>query len=305
MWRAREFCILVLGALALFGCSREAKQESAPATVASQPPEGPAGSVGEAVKQLSDPRPSVRDAAAATLRKLLAEDPTAARDPGEAHWRMKLAAIPRGISSEEFARLTGASSEGGASSGRSSTTNWRLDDYWTVTVTFDLPDNLREVGELTRNARRIWVDPGKGYSGAWTTYRVNGVVDHKIEYVGGNYVRFASYYDNGQLVSEQHYKDGAIDGPELGFHRGGQKAYAIEYAAGKPVGRWVHWYANGNLQSEQTYVDGRLDGVTMNWREDGTKSSRIDYRKGEETGQAAWDEHGVLLYARGSASDAK
>jgi len=305
------FAIVVLGALLpLSGCSREGKHEAAPSAVVSPSAgapsaEAPAGSVEEAVKQLSDPRQAVRDAAAATLRKLLAEDPTAARDPGEAHWKKKLAGIPKGISSDEFARLTGASSEGGASSGQSSTTTWRLDDYWTVTVFFDLPDRLREVGELRRSARRVWVEPGKRYSGGWTTYYVNGVVDHRIEYVDGEYRRFASYYDNGQLINEQHYKNGAIDGPELGFHRGGERAYAIQYAAGNPVGRWTHWYANGNLESEQNYADGKLDGVTMNWRQDGTKSSRIDYRHGEETGQAAWDEHGALLYARGTASDAK
>ena len=305
MWRARGIAVLVVGTLPVLGCSREAKRESAPAAVASQPVGGHVGSVEELVKQLSDPRPLVRDVAAANLRKLLAQDPAAARDPGEAHWRKKLAKIPKSISSDEFARLAGASSEGGESSGQSSTITWRLDDYWTVTTYFDLPDNLREVGELAHNPRRIWVDPGKGYSGAWTTYRVNGVVDHAIEYEDGKYVRFASYYDNGRLISEQHYKGGVIDGRELGFHRGGQKAYAIEYAAGKPVGRWVHWYANGNLQSERTYVDGKLDGVTMNWREDGTKSSRVDYRRGEETGQAGWDGHGMLVFARGSASDAK
>ena len=31
----------------------------------------------------------------------------------------------------------------------------------------------------------------------------------------------------------------------------------------------------------------------------------IEYRAGKETGQAAWDEQGKLLYARGTASDAK
>lgn len=309
---ARRALILVLAALLpLFGCSREGKREAAPAAVATPPAVAslpavvPPGSVGEAVKQLSDPRPLVRDAAAAAIRRLIAENPLAAGDPGEAHWARKLAAIPKGISSDEFARATGATGEGGASSGQSSTTRWRLDDYWTVTVIFDQPDSLRDMGALARDARRVWVDPGKGYTGEWTTYRVNGVVDHRIDYVAGEYRRFASYYDNGQLVSEQRYEKGAVDGPELGFHKGGERAYAIQYAAGKPVGKWLHWYANGKLQSEQKYVDGKLDGVTMNWREDGTKSSRIDYRLGEETGQAAWDEHGTLLYARGSAADAR
>ena len=51
--------------------------------------------------------------------------------------------------------------------------------------------------------------------------------------------------------------------------------------------------------------DGELDGPSIQYREDGTKVSRIDYKAGKETGQAAWDEGGKLLYARGTASDVR
>lgn len=76
-------------------------------------------------------------------------------------------------------------------------------------------------------------------------------------------------------------------------------------AARVKVGRATFWYPDGKLETEQSYVNGALDGSSIHYRRDGTKSSRIDHRLGEETGQAAWDEQGKLLYARGSAEKEK
>jgi hypothetical protein len=255
----------------------------------------------EARAGLGDPRQEVRDRAARAMRAALSRDARAAADPGEAFWKKKLAAIRPGITKAQFMAETGAIEEGTGGSGQSFTSNFRLDDYWTVSAYFDRPDKLREIGTLARRPRALWVDPPKAFSGKWVTYFVNGSVSHDIAYVNGQYERFTAYHDNGQLAYTQHYVEGKIDGPEVGFHPNGKKAYEGRHAAGKSVGRWVHWYANGNMQSEQTYVDDALDGISMNWREDGTKSSRMDYRAGKETGQAAWDEKGALLYAHGSA----
>jgi hypothetical protein len=257
------------------------------------------------VKQLSDPEQSVRDAAAAFLRKSLAADAGVPGDPGEAFWKKKLAAIRPGITVARFKAVTGGTSEGAISSGQSTTTTWRLDDYWVVGTTFDQPDKLRSVGAPARHARSVWVEPpAKDFSGRWVTYFVNGLVDHDIQYARGSYERFTAHHDNGQVAYEQRYENGQIDGPEVGFHPDGRRAYEIAHSAGKNVGRWVHWYPSGKLQSEQTYVDGELEGPSVNWRQDGTKSSRIDYRRGKETGQAAWDEQGKLLYAHGSLEQA-
>jgi antitoxin component YwqK of YwqJK toxin-antitoxin module len=149
--------------------------------------------------------------------------------------------------------------------------------------------------------RHVWVEPAKDFTGRWVTYFVNGVTAHDIDYLRGSYRRFRSYYDNGQLVSEQRYVDGKVDGPEVGFHPDGKKAYEIRHAAGKHVGRWVHFYPNGQIESVETWVNGVREGSSVRWREDGTKSVQFDYRAGKETGQAAWDEKGALLYAHGTA----
>ncbi len=261
----------------------------------------PTSGVAEARKQLTDPAPAVRNAAAEKLRQALAEGGAASRERGAARWKQRLSAIPLGISAEEFKTATGASAEGRTGSMGGSSMTFRLDDNWTVNAQFDRSDKLRELGPLTASVRPIWVEPPPGYSGRWVTYFANGVVAHDIQYQRGAYERFKAYYDSGQLVYEQRYVNGKIDGAEVGFHRNGAKAYEISHAAGKSVGRWVHWYPNGKMQSEQTYVNGALEGTSMNWREDGSKSTRMDCRAGKETGQAAWDEQGKLLFAHGSA----
>ncbi len=257
--------------------------------------------VANAIARLSSPDPIIRDAAAAELRTMSAKAPAAMGDPGEAFWKAKLAAIKPGITEAQLRALVGATSEAGISSGQTSTVTFRTDDYWTFVAYFDQNGQLREIGSLDRRARAVWVDPPKTISGRWVSYFVNGVIAHDVDYAQGAYRRFAAYYDNGQLTYEQRYVGGNIDGDEVGYHRDGKKAYEIHHAAGKSVGHWVHWYANGNVQMDRTYVDDALDGPMTSFREDGTKSSRIDYRAGNETGQAAWDEHGKLLYKRGTA----
>ncbi len=279
-----------------------ADHTAAPAEVpVSCPPPTGAFDLTREVAALADAGQAVRDCAAAAIRAHLAKHPQTG-DVGEAHWKAKLKAIKPGISQKAFEAATGAKNEGGVGSGRSFSVTWRLDDYWVVTTHFDLPDSLRTVGAPQRQARAVWVDPGKNHSGKWITYFVNGQKSHEIRYQNGVYESFRSYYDNGQLVSEQTYVRGRIHGPELGFHRDGAKAYSIAYDDGKSTGRWTHWYPDGRLLSEQTYKDGKPHGSSVNYRPDGTKSSRIDYRDGVESGQAAWDEHGKLLYARGTAA---
>ena len=145
------------------------------------------------------------------------------------------------------------------------------------------------------------VPPPATYTGPWITYFANGNVNHDFEYAAGVYVRVTSHYDNGQEAYTQRYVGGVADGLELGFHRDGAKAYSIQRAGGEHVGTWTHWYPSGTKQLEQTYVAGKLDGLSTGWREDGSQDYQMHYKAGVETGQAAWDEHGKLLYAHGTA----
>jgi hypothetical protein len=246
--------------------------------------------------QLSSPLADVRAKAAASLRK------TKEAPPSRKMWLAKMSRFKPGTALAEIVKQTGGTIEAEISGGGGTTATVRLDGYWTVVLVLDDKVRLREIGQLIEASRIIWVEPPASYTGEWLTYFSNGQVAHQIDYDNGQYTKFVAYYDNGQLSYEQHYLDGKIDGTEVGFHRNGTKSYSITHQSGANVGAWTHWYSNGNMQSQQRYVDGKLDGKTTHWRVDGKRSNLFVYKNGTETGQAAWDAVGKLIYARGDAA---
>jgi hypothetical protein len=263
---------------------------------ATTPPLAPIDRAAE-IAQLGSPDQAVRDAAAAHLRA----HPASEHD--EVYWKGQLAARAKpGMTSAQFAAEFHATSEGAASSGGSTTTIWRLDDQWTVQIFSDEPDSLREVGPVERSVRAVWVDPPKDFTGRWITYYVDGHIDNDFTYNHSVYAQQSTYYDNGQLVMTRHYVAGKLEGPERAFHDNGRVAYEGQYAGNNMVGHWVHWYPDGKIETEQSYdADGKLDGSSTTYRPDGSKQVTFEYSHGVETGQAGWDEHGILEYAHGSA----
>ncbi len=271
-------------------------------------PTDAAGRVAAARTRLADPAQAVRDAAGAELRTLLAGDPRLAGGT-EASWQSRLASIKPGTPASELAALLGVAEEGALPNGNGPI--FRLDDAWTVTAYVTggglqarpVPTpTLVKFGPLEASSRAVWVEPSADYRGRWVTYFANGQVANDFDYVAGALARVTSFYDNGQEAYTQRYVGGVADGTEAGFHRDGSKAYVIQRAGGESVGTWTHWYPDGQKQLEQTYVAGKLDGVSTGWRADGSKDYEMRYAAGVETGQAAWDEHGKLLYAHGTAA---
>lgn len=271
-------------------------------------PASAAERVASARARLADPSQEVRDAAASELRATLAAEPALAGGT-EATWQTRLASIKPGTPASELAALLGATEEGALGNGTGLTL--RLDDAWTVIAEITgggvqatpVPTPaLIAFGPLQAASRQVWVAPPDGYTGPWVTYFASGQVASDIEYAGGTYARFTARYDNGQESYTQRYVGGVADGPEVGYHRDGSKAYAIQRARGENVGTWTHWYPSGQKQSEETYVAGKLDGVMAGWRQDGSKDYEIHYKAGVETGQAAWDAQGKRLYAHGTAA---
>ena len=87
------------------------------------------------------------------------------------------------------------------------------------------------------------------------TYGFTGL-KHYLEINKNNYNHGISYcwYRNGQLIWEEHWKDGEQDG--------------ISRA----------WYENGQLLSETCWKNGQKDGIERNWHDDGHLDF-VDYWK--------------------------
>ena len=154
-------------------------------------------------------RSDIRADAAAGLRRILAADPAAAPNyHPKAYWEAKLGALKAGVPLKDALRILlldmtdeqrRKALEMQIWSGQSGVSTYRLDDYWIVTL--QLGDIGREKllapPKLTRSARRVWVEPPRGYTGTWVTWRVNGQKACEIEYAEGRYDgTFTSFHDD-------------------------------------------------------------------------------------------------------------
>lgn len=157
----------------------------------------------QAVEQLKDPNQTVRDDAARRIREIIAQDPCAVGDVGESYWRKKFSSVKLGMTALEIKDLTGAVPDGSmVVSGQSSTMNYRFDDYWVIPLAFPFKKARRLVGfgKLSREARLVWVNPPKDYSGKWTLYHVNGLVGIELQYSKGDQVSNKVYLENAFTI---------------------------------------------------------------------------------------------------------
>jgi hypothetical protein len=248
------------------------------------------------VTDLANAKQATRDTAANHLRE---RNAAAAHDV--AYWTKRLAEIKIGSPVTDLETKLSAKSEAGGSSGQSTSTSYRLDDYNITEITFDIQtQKILFIGKVENRPRSVWVDPPKDFSGHWKTFFVDGKLERDYEYAHGVYVTTSDYYDNGQLAMTRHYVAGKLEGPEVAFHPNGKKAYEGAYKHDKSEGHWLYWFPSGKVETDQTYVDGALHGTSTTNRETGEKSV-FEYDHGKETGQASWDAHGKLEYAHGTA----
>jgi antitoxin component YwqK of YwqJK toxin-antitoxin module len=93
-----------------------------------------------------------------------------------------------------------------------------------------------------------------------------------------------SWSQEGVLIKEERYLDGALDGTAVTWFADGRKASEIEYRAGVPHGRYLTWYDDGQKREEGTCVDGKWEGEYSGWHPNGQLRVRSLYRAGEPEG---------------------
>ena len=69
--------------------------------------------------------------------------------------------------------------------------------------------------------------------------------------------KVTSWWKNGQIKSEENYKDGKLDG------------------------KWTMWHENGQIKLEANYKDDKLDGKVTNWNENGQILLELNYKDGK------------------------
>ena len=174
------------------------------------------------VTALADPQEDIRAGVAEALRTLT-KDP--AKVPGyhtQKFWEARIAQLHPGMSvTDALANLrpdlTAEQCEKSRimsrGSGQTSTSQYRLDDYWVITIYAVDGGGLHpDPPLLSGSANRIWVEPPGGFTGTWTTWFVNGQKSYAIVCTRrvSTMAFFEAFFDNGTKCYEQHYNNGQI-----------------------------------------------------------------------------------------------
>ena len=119
-------------------------------------------------------------------------------------------------------------------------------------------------------------------NGVSVAYYESGQMMMKENYKDGNrngsYVR---WNENGRKSIEGNYKNGKMHGFVTKWYENGHKKEEGNYKDGKPDGLWTKWFANGLKEWVQTWKNDKKDGLSTDWYENGRKRSEANFRKGK------------------------
>ncbi|MHC4202449.1 MAG: toxin-antitoxin system YwqK family antitoxin [Planctomycetota bacterium] len=207
----------------------------------------------ELVAALGDPSNEARAAAAASLRRLLAADPSArTNDHGREYWQRRVAAVKPGMKHAEVVKLLPPSdttrsldqvlwSGGGPATGSCHRAAWGLDHYWSVEIEYINPDIVRRRPTLKSGTESVSVMYPQNYTGTWAMWYVNGQKYYEYRFLNGKmHGACAKYYDNGRKRCETHYRNGMAHGSSRTWHRTGKLHRSWDYLDGKVIGHEHH-----------------------------------------------------------------
>ena len=93
-------------------------------------------------------------------------------------------------------------------------------------------------------------------------------------------------YDESQLLFEEYFKNGKLDGVFKEYHENGELATEGAYKDGKEDGIFKQYWENGQLSSEKVYKEGILDGVSKSYLRDGQVQYEQVWKDGQPVNQA-------------------
>jgi antitoxin component YwqK of YwqJK toxin-antitoxin module len=68
------------------------------------------------------------------------------------------------------------------------------------------------------------------------------------------------WYDNGQLLTEEKYRDGRTDGPFVSYYPSGVKHREGAMNHGERIGKWVEYEKDGTVEEVTNYSEDERDG---------------------------------------------
>jgi len=125
--------------------------------------------------------------------------------------------------------------------------------------------------EVNDDVERVWIDNTR-------------VEIDSVETGDGLIEVHKTYYPNGNLNCEIHYKDGKRDGLCRAFYENGNSKVEVNYKDGKYNGLFRVFYENGNLETEANYKDDERTGICKRFYKYGKLKWEITYTDGKPDG---------------------
>jgi antitoxin component YwqK of YwqJK toxin-antitoxin module len=106
---------------------------------------------------------------------------------------------------------------------------------------------------------------------------------------------FKTFYENGNIKSEQNYLNWKFNGKWKIFYENGNIKSENNYQEGKLNGESKEFYENGNIKSENNYQDDKLNGESKEFFQDGNIMSLKNYLNNRTDGtQIEWYNNGQI-----------
>jgi len=89
---------------------------------------------------------------------------------------------------------------------------------------------------------------------------------------------------------------GLLHGPEIHWHKDGQRWIERQYYKGKEHGIQKSWYPNGKVMSIKQFDHGIAEGDFFDWHPNGQLEQFIRYNNGIEVAAKSWTSKGKPFY---------
>ena len=280
--------VLLLGALALFGCGE--KKESGAGAVEAADSSVDSQAAGDQTEESS--ADTTKPPAAESPNEEASESPNSLSDADVERLMKEAIDSEAGFEMGEDGGLVAPNGSGPFS-------GWIkfLDEYG---------KGLQRFKDGKANGPRLrWYKNGQlGEEEAWdngelvavTVWMPNGDKCPNTKFENGSGTVYA-YWENGQKKHEATYKDGQLDGLETRYYENGQKEFETTYKDGKEDGPQTQYYENGQKMREGTNKDGEKDGLETWWYENGQKMGERNYKDGQKVGERRYKD-GVEVSAK-------
>ena len=104
------------------------------------------------------------------------------------------------------------------------------------------------------------------------------------------------YWENGEIRTISHFKDGEKDGLETTYDKSGKiKLGKVSYKNGKREGLKKVWDINGKKSWKVFFKNGKKEGLETHWNQSGEKISETHYKNGEKEGLETTWSHTIVF----------